>query len=129
MNRSRLAHRGSLGLKRRWRLQRTNAISAAPIGSPGCPLFAFSTASTASMRMVSTDFLCSSGERGLGIVVPFPSAEKALLTRLVLRREQCGAEQAGIAVEHHLHGDPLQQGAHAPLGQEPLAEAAVGPLR
>jgi hypothetical protein len=59
-NRSRPIQRGSDGSKRRWRVQRTNARSAAPIGIPGWPLFACWTASAASMRMVFTAFSTSS---------------------------------------------------------------------
>lgn len=49
--RSRLNHLGFLGLYRIKRSQRTNAIGAAPIGSPGWPEFAFCTASMARKRM------------------------------------------------------------------------------
>src|SRR5215208_5546482 len=37
-------------------------MSAAPIGMPGCPLFACCTASAARKRMVSMHFLVSSGD-------------------------------------------------------------------
>src|SRR4051812_25750097 len=52
--RSRSTQVGAWGLKRRNRLQRTKARSAMPIGAPGWPELAFSTASTASMRSVLT---------------------------------------------------------------------------
>src|SRR5258708_34994420 len=49
--RSRSGQSGLAGLGRRWRFQSATAISAMPIGMPGCPDFAASTASIASARM------------------------------------------------------------------------------
>src|SRR5918994_5067413 len=49
--RSRLGQSGLAGLWRRWRFQSATAISAMPIGMPGWPDFAASTASMASARM------------------------------------------------------------------------------
>src|SRR5512137_763986 len=70
MKRSRSIQRGSAGWKRRWRLQSTKAMSAAPMGMPGWPLFAFWTASAARKRMVSTAFSASSalGMVGKGVL-------------------------------------------------------------
>src|SRR5256885_6810744 len=51
MKRSRSGQAGFAGLWRRWRFQSATAISAMPIGMPGCPDFAASTASIASARM------------------------------------------------------------------------------
>src|SRR3972149_1681754 len=56
MKRSRPIQRGSIGSKRRWRVQRTKAMSAVPMGMPGWPLFACWTASAASMRRGFTAF-------------------------------------------------------------------------
>src|ERR1700761_5355346 len=50
--RSRLAHLGLAGLKRRYLVQRTKAKSAQPMGRPQWPLLAFSTASTVSIWIV-----------------------------------------------------------------------------
>ena len=50
--RSRSGHLGLVGLCRRWRVHKTSAIGAAPKGIPGCPEFAFWTASIDSVRMV-----------------------------------------------------------------------------
>src|SRR5215813_4201304 len=53
MKRSRSGQEGLAGLKR-WNLvHRTYAMAAAPIGSPGCPEFAFCTASADRKRIVS----------------------------------------------------------------------------
>ena len=52
INRSLSGHLGSLGLCLRNRSQRVYAMGAAPMGAPGCPDFAFSTASTDKKRMV-----------------------------------------------------------------------------
>src|SRR5919108_559172 len=62
--RSRSGHVGSIGAWRRKRVQSTYAIGAAPIGAPGCPEFAFWTASIERVRMVSiarrsTDFVAT----------------------------------------------------------------------
>ena len=51
--RSRSGQSGCVGAWRRNRVHRTYAIGAAPIGAPGCPEFAFWTASIESVRMVS----------------------------------------------------------------------------
>ncbi|CFW32044.1 Uncharacterised protein [Bordetella pertussis] len=51
--RSRLAQAGSAGLWRRLPSHSACAISAIPMGAPGCPEFAFCTASIASTRMAS----------------------------------------------------------------------------
>src|SRR5437660_11125168 len=120
--RSRLAQRGSFGLKRRCRLQSANAIGAAPMGIPGWPLFAFSTASTARKRMVSMHFFCSSGvmrgsRRGIA---------SGLRCELRLARREGGrAEQARARVEHDLPGHQLQHRANADLVDEDRAAAAV----
>src|SRR5271154_956271 len=50
--RSRLAQLGLCGLSLRYLVQSTNAKSAQPMGRPQWPLLAFSTASTASVRIV-----------------------------------------------------------------------------
>src|SRR5271169_2290405 len=50
--RSRSGHLGLVGLCRRWRVHKTYAIGDAPNGIPGCPEFAFWTASTDSVRIV-----------------------------------------------------------------------------
>src|SRR6185369_7547037 len=50
--RSRSNQAGLAGLWRRKRSQRTHAMGAAPMGSPGWPLFAFWMASTARKRIV-----------------------------------------------------------------------------
>ena len=50
--RSRSGHLGLVGLCRRRRVHKTYAIGAAPNGIPGCPEFAFWTASIDSVRMV-----------------------------------------------------------------------------
>src|SRR6185369_10832978 len=50
--RSRLNQVGLAGLWRRKRSQRTQAMGAAPMGSPGWPLLAFWMASTAKKRIV-----------------------------------------------------------------------------
>src|SRR6266404_9679387 len=120
--RSRFAQRGSFGLKRRCRLQSTNAIGAAPMGIPGWPLFAFSTASTARKRMVSMHFFCSSG------VIRGSRRRTASGSRWELRlarRESGRAEDARTRVEDDLHGHPLQHRAHAALVEEGRAETAV----
>jgi hypothetical protein len=49
--RSRSGHRGFAGLWRRESFQRTSAISAMPMGAPGCPDLACSTASMERTRM------------------------------------------------------------------------------
>jgi hypothetical protein len=46
MKRSRFGQRGSDGSKRRCRVQISKAMAASAMGVPGCPAFAFSTAST-----------------------------------------------------------------------------------
>src|SRR6187397_711023 len=51
--RSRSGQSGCVGAWRRNLVHRTYAIGAAPIGAPGCPEFAFWTASIESVRMVS----------------------------------------------------------------------------
>ena len=51
MKRSRSAQSGFLGLWRRNRLHRTYAAGASAIGVPGCPDWAFSTASIARARI------------------------------------------------------------------------------
>src|SRR5690606_15261544 len=51
--RSLLAQAGSAGLWRRWPSHSAWAISAIPIGAPGCPEFACWTASMARTRMAS----------------------------------------------------------------------------
>src|ERR1043166_1559009 len=51
MKRSRSGQAGFAGLWRRCRFHSATAISAMPIGMPGCPDFAASTASIASARM------------------------------------------------------------------------------
>ena len=51
-NRSRLGQRGFPGLWRRCRVQRIYAAGAIPIGIPGCPDFAFWTASIDRQRIV-----------------------------------------------------------------------------
>src|SRR5438445_2378228 len=51
-NLSRSDHRGLRGLWRRCRVHSTYPIVAAPMGSPGCPEFAFWTASIESVRIV-----------------------------------------------------------------------------
>jgi len=69
------ALRGAWGSKRRYRLQRTKATSAMPMGMPGWPDFAFSTASMARNLMVFTPSRVSSGP-GAGRVIrrsPFGS--------------------------------------------------------
>ena len=43
---------GLVGLCRRWRVHKMYAIGAAPSGIPGCPEFAFWTASIESVRIV-----------------------------------------------------------------------------
>ena len=53
-NRSRFGHRGSRGSNLMYFAQSTYAISAAPIGAPGCPDFAFSTASADKNLIVLT---------------------------------------------------------------------------
>src|SRR5579864_5346531 len=51
-NRSRSTHSGLAGLCRRWRVHRTYAMVAAPIGIPGCPELAACTASIESILIV-----------------------------------------------------------------------------
>ncbi len=54
-NRSRFGHFGSRESKWRYLDQRTYAMSAAPMGAPGCPDFAFSTASADRNLIVFTE--------------------------------------------------------------------------
>src|SRR4051812_7665954 len=51
MKRSRSGQRGSAASNFRWRVKSAVAASAMPIGIPGCPLLAASTASIARARM------------------------------------------------------------------------------
>ena len=73
MKRSRSGHAGFAGLwRRKWR-HRTSEISAMPIGMPGWPDFAFSTASMARTRMALTTS-CEEGDCGVsGIEFRFRS--------------------------------------------------------
>ena len=63
--RSRSGHAGSAGLWRRWRVKSTYARGASPIGAPGCPELACSTASIDSARMVVTASVSTSLNRTL----------------------------------------------------------------
>src|SRR5690606_9819266 len=51
MKRSRLAHWGFAGLCWRWRFHSATAMSAMPMGAPGCPELACCTASMAKARI------------------------------------------------------------------------------
>ncbi len=63
--RSRLNHSGFPGLYRRNRVHSTYASGASAIGVPGCPEFAFCTASIASVRIVSIHNWSNSACRAL----------------------------------------------------------------
>src|ERR1700694_4603171 len=95
--RSRLAQRGSRGLKRMCRLQRTNAAGAQPIGMPGWPLFAFSMASMARKRMVLMGFCCSSGVLGSSQGYGDRGERRA---RAPLARERFAKAPSGQPIEH-----------------------------
>src|SRR4051812_35603536 len=60
-NRSRFGHAGFFGLYLRNLVHSVYAMGAIPIGMPGCPEFAFSTASTAKKRMVLIAFSVKEG--------------------------------------------------------------------
>src|SRR4051812_33047495 len=59
--RSRSAQSGRVGEGRRYRVQRTYAMAAAPMGAPGWPLLACWTPSMDRVRMVSTASWWSAG--------------------------------------------------------------------
>src|SRR5581483_819148 len=69
MKRSRSNHLGFAGLCFRKRVHNTYAIGAASSGSPGCPLFAFCTASIESARIV----LILSWSTSEVVIIIFPS--------------------------------------------------------
>src|SRR6266849_7057318 len=102
-------------------------MGAAPIGMPGWPLLAFSTASTARKRMVSMAFFSSSGFR---VSMCSLGNGRRCVTRLGQKGcfaggERGGAQHRGVRIEHHLHGYRLDERPHASLGEEGGAEPAV----
>src|SRR6516164_6545727 len=82
--RSRSGHFGLVGLCRRWRVHKTYATGAAPSGIPGCPEFAFWTASIDSVRMV----LMQSSSSGSNVVLMAPPDCPNLRANEYLQREQ-----------------------------------------
>src|SRR5437879_11510815 len=68
-NRSRSGHWGLRGLWRRCRVHRTYPIVAAPMGRPGCPEFAFWTASMDSVRIV---LMQRSSIVWICVAIPYP---------------------------------------------------------
>src|SRR5208337_2066319 len=85
--RSRSGHLGLVGLCRRWRVHKTYAIGAAPNGIPGCPEFAFWTASIDSVRMV----LMQSSSIGSNVVLMAPPDCPNLKANEYLQREDNSA--------------------------------------
>src|SRR6185369_14397255 len=90
-------------------------MSAAPIGMPGCPDFAFSTASTARNLIVST---ISRANAGSGKEVMRASWERANGSAMVcceVGGARGRAEQGRARVEDHLHRNGGHEGAEPPL--------------
>lgn len=86
--RSRSNQAGFAGLKRRNSSKRTCPSGAQPMGRPGCPDCAFSTASTARNRIVFTDCSTSSGSAGRLVL-----ARSAVVSRAA-EEAKGGREQA-----------------------------------
>src|SRR4051812_3335544 len=130
MKRSRSGHLGSAGSNFRKRVNSTVAMSAAPIGRPGWPDFACSTASMASARMAFAMRSCSARDnvmarlsalvRGNGATAAAAANAFAFIVKgspcVVVDREASLPSQFKRAVTPRYSAAWLHEPARLPLG-------------